>query len=138
LQEQHFVLDSNEKKVKVGKSNREGWVMKVLRRERWRMKIIPVIKPGRLTARKAMVFEMIGSSIAEQLRDREKISALVTRVKRQARKMRMNLQERKPPRSPFSGRMWQTPLFRAFAMPRLAVIKEVTNVITNNVLSPPR
>ena len=40
LLEQYLVLDSNEKKVKVGKSRREGWVRKVLTREWWRIKII--------------------------------------------------------------------------------------------------
>ena len=38
--------------------------------------------------------------------------------------MRTNLQERKPPRSPFSGRIRQTPVRKAFAMPRLAVIND--------------
>ena len=48
-------MDSNEKKVKVGKRKREGWVRKVLRRDRWRMKMIPVIRPGRMTERKAKI-----------------------------------------------------------------------------------
>ena len=55
--EQHFVLDSNEKKVKAGKSTKEGWVRKILKRERWRMKMIPVIRPGRVTERKARIVE---------------------------------------------------------------------------------
>ena len=52
------MFDSNVKKVKVGKSNREGWVRKVLRRERCRMKMIPVIRPGRVTVEKASVVKM--------------------------------------------------------------------------------
>ena len=52
------MLDSNEKKVKVGKSSREGWARKVLGRDRWRMKMIPVIRPGRMTARKAKIEEI--------------------------------------------------------------------------------
>ena len=120
-----MVLDSNEKKVKVGKSRREGWVRKVLKREWWRIKIIPVIRPGRRTEEKARIVEMRGSLEMEQTRPTEKIRALPKSVKRHARKMRMNLQERKPPRSPLSGRMPQTPILRDFAIPSPAVMNEV-------------
>ena len=64
--EQHFVLDSNEKKVKAGKSTREGCDRKVLRRDRWRMKMIPVIRPGRMTKEKARVELMRRLSVVEQ------------------------------------------------------------------------
>ena len=55
----------NEKKVKAGKNSREGWVRKVLRRDWWRMKMIPVIRPGRVTEEKAKVVEMRGLSELE-------------------------------------------------------------------------
>ena len=135
--EQHLVLDSNEKKVKVGKSSREGWVRKVLRRERWRMKMIPVIRPGRVTSVKARV-EMRGLSEKKQTRDRAKAKALPRSVTAHARKMRMNLQERSPPRSPLSGRMRHTPTFRDFPIPRPAVMIEVRRVIKNKALLAPR
>ena len=54
----HFALDSNEKKAKAGKSTKEGWVRKVLSRDRWQIKVIPVIKPGRVTEQKTSVDEM--------------------------------------------------------------------------------
>ena len=38
---------------------------KVLRRDRWRMKMIPVIRPGRMTEEKPRVVEMRGSSEVE-------------------------------------------------------------------------
>ena len=69
LQQQHFVLDSNEKKVKAGKSSREGCVRKVLRRDRWRIKMIPVIRPGRVTEEKARAVGMRGLSEVEQSRE---------------------------------------------------------------------
>ena len=43
--------------MKAGKSSKEGWVRNVLRRDRWRMKRTPVIRPGRMTREKAMVEE---------------------------------------------------------------------------------
>ena len=133
-----MVLDSNEKKVKVGKSRREGWVRKVLTREWWRIKIIPVIRPGRRTEEKARIVEMRGWLELSQTRPTEKIRALPKSVKRHARKMRMNLQERKPPRSPFSGRMRHTPLFKDFPIPSPAVTNEVKKVIGNKSLLAPR
>ena len=42
---------------------------KVLRRDRWRMKMIPVIRPGRVTVVKKRVVEMRGLSEVEQSRD---------------------------------------------------------------------
>ena len=123
--EQHLVLDSNVKKVKVGKSSREGCVRKVLRRERWRMKMIPVIRPGRVTEEKARVVEMRGLSEMEQSRDIEKVPALHKSVTVHARKMRMNLQERSPPRSPLSGRMRHTPTLSDLLIPRPGVMNEV-------------
>ena len=38
---------------------------KVLRRERWRMKMIPVIRPGRVTERKGRIVEERGFSEVE-------------------------------------------------------------------------
>ena len=38
---------------------------KVLRRDRWRMKMIPVIRPGRMTEVKARIVEMRGASKVE-------------------------------------------------------------------------
>ena len=64
----------------------------------------------------------------------KKNMALLNRVKRQAKKTRMNLMERKPPRSPLSdGRILQTPTFRTFAMPRPAVMNEVRKVNLNKL-----
>ena len=46
---QHFlVLDSNVKKVNIGKSKREGCLRKVLKRVRCQVKVTPVIRPGRV------------------------------------------------------------------------------------------
>ena len=64
---------------------------KVLRRDRWRMKMIPVIRPGRVTGEKAKVVRMRGLSEVEQPRDTEKNAALPRSVLEQARKMRTNL-----------------------------------------------
>ena len=60
---------------------------------------------------------------------REATPALLNNVKKLARKMRMNLTERKPPRSPLSdGRILHTPTFRALAIPSPAVMNEVSKV----------
>ena len=46
---QHFlVLDSNVKKVNIGKSKREGCLRKVLKRPWCQVKVTPVIRPGRV------------------------------------------------------------------------------------------
>ena len=122
----------NEKKVNIGKSKREGWLRKVLKMSRCRMKMIPVMMPGRITMMKLEIelrtrFSKIGVSRIP----REATPALLKRVKKLARKMRMNLRERKPPRSPLSdGRILQTPPLSALAMPRPAEMIEVKRVKT--------
>ena len=47
----------------------------------------------------------------------------------QARKKRMNLTVRRPPRSPLSGRMRHGHTFSVLAIPRPAQVKEVKKVI---------
>ena len=138
LLQQHFVLDSNEKKVKAGKSTREGWLRKVLRRDRWRMKMIPVIRPGRVTEEKARVVEMRRLLEVEHSRELVKYVAFPKSVPEQAKKMRMNLTVRRPPRSPLSGRMRHTPTFSDLAIPRPAEMNEVKKVIRNKILLAPR
>ena len=108
---------------------------KVLRRERCWMKMIPVIRPGRVSTGKARVFEMLGLSERGHSKDKENSTALLNSVLRQARKMRMNLKERKPSRSPLYGRIRQTPILSDFAIPRPAEMAEVRKVITNKLFT---
>ena len=90
------------------------------------MKIIPVIRPGRVTREKAKIDEM--TTLENKKKNPVKAHALLNSVKRQARKMRRNLMERRPPSSPSSGRILQTPTLRALAIPSPAVMNEVSKV----------
>jgi hypothetical protein len=89
------------------------------------MKMIPVIRPGRVTEVKPRVVEMRGLSEVEHPRESEKKTALPRSVMEQARKMRTNLRVRRPPRSPLSGRMRHGPTFNVLAMPSPAEMNEV-------------
>lgn len=100
--------------------------------------MIPVIRPGRVTEEKARVVEMRRLSEVEHLRDSEKNQALPKSVLEQARKVRTNLQVRRPLRSPLSGRMRHGPTFSVLAIPRPAEMKEVKKVIMNKVSLTPR
>ena len=97
--------------------------------------MIPVRSPGRIAMRKLEIelrtrFSKIGVSSIP----RETTPALLNTVKKLARKMRMNLTERKPPRSPLSDeRILHTPTFRALAIPSPAEMIEVMRVHTNKV-----
>ena len=62
-----------------------------MRRERWRMKIIPVIRPGRVTEEKARVVEMRRLLEVEHSRELVKYVAFPKSGPEQAKKMRMNL-----------------------------------------------
>ena len=95
---QHFlVLDSNAKKVNIGKSKREGCLRKVLKRVRCQVKVTPVIRPGRVSR---------GTGKGKIMADNKNLANI---VHRQARKMTMNRMERKPLRSPPSETTLQTP-----------------------------
>ena len=85
--------------------------------------MIPVIRPGRVTEEKARVEEM--SRLSEVEHVGEKNPVLPKSVLEQARKMRMNLTVRRPPRSPLSGRMRHGPAFSDLAIPRPAEMNEV-------------
>ena len=87
--------------------------------------MIPVIRPGRVTEEKARVVEMRRLSEEEYTKNN---MALPKSVLEQARKMRMNLTVRRPPRSPFSGRMRHTPTLRDLAIPRPAEMNEIQKV----------
>ena len=87
------------KHVNVGKSNREGWVRKVLTRPSCHKKYVPVSKPGRVYAKPLLM----GSS-SRKLREmmnaiggRLNIPAFSASDQRQVRKMRMNPGEKNPP-----------------------------------------
>ena len=111
---------------------------KVLRRERWRPKMIPVIRPGRVTERKARIVEERRSSEVEQSKELAKNTALPRRKMVQERKMSRNLPVRRPLRRPLSGRMRQGPTFNDLAIPRPAEMKEVKKVIMNKVSWTPK
>ena len=87
--------------------------------------MIPVIRPGRVTEEKARVVEMRRLSEVEQSRDPAKTPVLPRSVLEQARKMRTNLTVRRPPRSPWSGRMRHGPTFSVLVMPSPAEMNEV-------------
>ena len=112
---------------------REGWLIEVFKMARCRMKMIPVMRPGRITVRKEEIELRTRLSRSRVSRiPREATPALLNRLKKLARKMRMNLMERKPPRGTLSfWRILQTPTLRAFDIPRLAVMIEVKRVDTN-------
>ena len=110
------------------------------------MKINPVIRPGRADARKPTIAEMRGlresgnrwDSIRFNRTNPVQSMDLNKSVTAQARKMRMNLQERKPLRSPWSGRILHTPIFSDLAIPRPAEMTDVRKVIKNKELLAPR
>ena len=99
--------------------------------------MIPVMRPGIITMRKLEIeFRMRLSKIGVSRIPREATPALLNRVKKLARKMRMNLTERKPPRSPLSDeRILHTPTFRALAIPSPAEMIELKRVHANKVES---
>ena len=87
--------------------------------------MIPLIRPGRVTKEKARISEIKRLSEVEQPRDAAEKMALQKSVMEQARKTRMNLTVRRPPRSPLSGRMRHGPTFMDLAIPRPAEMNEV-------------
>ena len=132
----HLEFEVNEKKVNIGKRKREGWLIEVFKMARCRMKMIPVMRPGRITVRKEEIeLRTISSRSGVSRIPREAMPALLNNVKKLAKKMRMNLMERKPPRGPLSfGRILQTPTLRAFDISRLAMMIEVKRVDTNKAM----
>ena len=104
------MLDSNVKKVNVGKSKREGCLRKVLKRARCQMKVTPVIRPGRVSRGKGK-----GSERPERIgRIEAENQNLPIIVDRQARKMTMNRMERKPLRSPPSATTLHVPTLEIY------------------------
>ena len=123
---QYFLLfDLNEKKVKVGKSKKEGWLRKVLNQPWCQVKQQAVMKPGKVTAmkEKSEIKLKFWGFFSEIYVKRSIV--LLNRVKRQARKIRMKRVVRKPLRWPPSFSTLQGPTFSTFAMPRLAEQIEV-------------
>ena len=100
--------------------------------------MIPVIRPGRVTEEKARVVEMRRLLEVEHSRELVKYVAFPKSVPEQAKKMRMNLTVRRPPRSPLSGRMRHGPIFRDLAIPRPAEMKEVRKLIQIKASLAPR
>ena len=101
---QHFlILDSKVKHVNVGKSNREGWVRKVLTRPSCHKKYVPVSKPGRVYAKPLLMgssslndaeLNIIGT---ERNGGRWNTPAFCASDQRQVGKMTMNPGEKNPP-----------------------------------------
>ena len=98
--------------------------------------MIPVMRPGMITMRKLEIeLRTRLSKIGVSRIPRDATPALLNRVKKLAKKMRMNLAERKPPRSPLSdGRILHTPILRVLAMPSPAVMIEEKRVQPNKAL----
>ena len=129
------------KKENVGKSKREGCLRKVLRRLWCQVKMVPVIRPGRLKEQRTIKNVIDVTDVP--LKAVKKV--LADSVKKQARNIMMNLMERYPPRTPPCATTLQTPTyrsrlkfllqqiftFRTLAMPRLAVTHEEETVIRN-------
>ena len=123
---QYFLLfDLNVKKVKAGRSKKEGWARKVLNQPSCQVKQQAVMRPGRVTAIRLnieMEMKFVGF-FSERYVIRSMV--LLNRVKRQARKMRKKRIVRKPLRWPPSFSTLQGPTFSTLAMPRLAEKIEV-------------
>ena len=100
-----FALDSNVKKENIGKSKREGCLRKVLRRLWCQVKMVPVIRPGRLKEQRTI--KNVTDVTDVPLKAVKKV--LADSVKKQARNIMMNLMERYPPRSPPCATTLQTP-----------------------------
>ena len=123
---QYFLLfDLNVKKVKAGRSKKEGWARKVLNQPSCQVKQQAVMRPGRVTAIRLnieMEMKFVGF-FSERYVIRSMV--LLNRVKRQARKMRKKRIVRKPLRWPPSFSTLQGPTFSTLAMPMLAEQIEV-------------
>ena len=95
------------KKENIGKSKREGCLRKVLRRLWCQVKMVPVIRPGRLKEQRTI--KNVTDVTDVPLKAVKKV--LADSVKKQARNIMMNLMERYPPRSPPCATTLQTPTF---------------------------
>ena len=124
LLQQLFVFEEKEKKVNTGKRSREGWFKKVFNMARCLMNTRPVTRPGKVNRKN-------DAENGKTFQKKTNANALPTSVRKQAMTRRMNLTVRRPSRGPLSGRILQTPIFKDFAIPRLAVTSDVQMAKTN-------
>ena len=98
------------KKENAGRRKREGRVKssKVLKIVGCQVQVMPVIRPGRKSAAKFKLSVSTGSEREKKWKS-EKKSILLKSVRRQARKITINLGERNPSKQPPSGSTLQTP-----------------------------
>ena len=126
-------METKVKWEKAGKRKTEGWARNVVRILLCQQAKRPTRKPGRNRVANAMPMEAIDrslswSGLAQAVTPSAEMraNALTRNVRPQAKKMRMNLGERSPPKHLLcAGRIRHGPTFRFLARPREEVMMEV-------------
>ena len=115
----------------MGRMKKEGWIRKVLTIFECQVETRAMIRPGNST--NAKMRPNVSSMLPPAVASNGTINSFPSRVRREAKMRRRNLQERRPP----SGRILQGPVFKALAKPKLAVNMDVVYVTVNKFPSKP-
>ena len=103
----------------MGRTKMDGWVRKGLSIFECQVETRAVMRPGNRTTAN------VRKNVRRRLPPRAACIGIMinfpTRVRREAKMRRRNLQERRPP----SGRILQGPVFKALAKPKLAAKRDV-------------
>ena len=126
-----FELDTKVKCETIGSKRTDGWARTVLMIPLWQLANSPTRRPGRkMKAIVKKVFRPLTSSEAKNAFARP--TALLTKVNKQAKKMRMKWTS-PPMKLVCSLRIRQGPTFRFLATPRIAVRLDVPKVMRNSI-----
>ena len=111
----------------MGRTKMDGWVRKVLSTFECQVEIRAMMRPGNRTT--ANMRKNVRRRLPLAVASNGTIINFPSRVRREAKMRRRNLQERRPP----SGRILHGPVFKALAKPKLAVKMDVVYVTVNRV-----